>query len=75
MENVDEDAYDVIAVTSTSEMTSLLLKGVMDIDIPSQARIVRIFTSSTFTGKKNLLFMGHLIFLNRFFNIFPFKHL
>eukprot|EP00111_Clytia_hemisphaerica_P016128 TCONS_00047711-protein len=40
-------------VEYSSDVASELLKGVIDINIPSQARIVRIFTSSTFTDTFN----------------------
>ena len=45
-----EEADEEILSFST-EIIEKLLKGVMKINIPSQAHIVRIFTSSTFTGK------------------------
>ena len=35
---------------TTQEITEALLQGQVGIEVPSQVHIVRIFTSSTFTG-------------------------
>ena len=50
--------------SAENEVTRKALAGDIDMECPSPAKIVRIFTSSTFTGKINLLFangplLGH----------------
>ena len=49
-EEEEENDEESEVVEYSSDIASQLLKGVIDINIPSQAHIVRIFTSSTFTG-------------------------
>lgn len=44
------------AVASDDDLYQQVLSGNMDITIPNTAKIVRIFTSSTFTGKQQFIF-------------------
>ena len=43
-------------VRRNSEIVSDIIMGNLEIEVPSQVRLVRIFTSSTFTGTLSLAF-------------------
>ena len=52
----ESTAASVDKHSASDELYQQVLSGNMDVQIPNLAKIVRIFTSSTFTGKKQLEF-------------------
>ena len=56
-EDEDEEDDEVddswwVSTAGMKETTKRIIEGNFDMEIPSQIKIVRIFTSSTFTGMK-----------------------
>ena len=54
-EDEEEDEVDDswwVSTAGMEETTKRIIEGNIDMEIPSQIKIVRIFTSSTFTGMK-----------------------
>ena len=62
----DVEKFEMIIKSEDSDkekISSLILSGDMNIEIPLQIKLVRIFTSSTFTGKFSVHYIKLLFFI------------
>ncbi len=67
----DEEVEDVNDNDKPEEldMVGSIINGNIDIEVPSQIRLVRIFTSSTFTGRYFRLTLVGAVIAKKIFNI------
>ena len=59
----DKDMKWLEAMQNGNDVIEKIIKGNVDIEIPSQVKLVRIFTSSTFTGRLFLTISSTVPFL------------